>query len=61
MIPGQDDGKVGVERAKVEGMADFLSLPYGHTFIMEEEEVIDQVLYFLKYGCFSRTKRTEDG
>jgi len=61
MIPGQDDGKVGVERARVEGMADFLSLPYGHTFIMEEEEVIDQVLYFLKYGCFSRTKRTEDG
>jgi pimeloyl-ACP methyl ester carboxylesterase len=61
MIPGEDDGKVGVERARVEGMTDFLPLPYGHTFIMEEEEVIDQVLYFLKYGRFSRTKRTEDG
>ena len=54
MIPGEDDGKVSVDRAKVEGMADFLSLPYGHTFIMGEEEVIGQVLYFLKNGSFQK-------
>jgi pimeloyl-ACP methyl ester carboxylesterase len=54
MFPGENDGKVSVERAKVEGMTDFLVLPYGHTFIMDEEEVINQTLYFLKYGNFQR-------
>jgi hypothetical protein len=54
MFPGEHDGKVSVERAKVEGMTDFLVLPYGHTFIMDEEEVIYQTLYFLKYGSFQR-------
>ena len=54
MIPGEDDGKVSVERARVEGMADFLTLPYGHTFIMGEDEVIGQVLYFLKHGRFQK-------
>jgi pimeloyl-ACP methyl ester carboxylesterase len=62
MIPGEDDGKVAVERAKVEGMADFLSLPYGHTFIMGEEEVVSEVLYFLEHGKFQKAEdRREDG
>jgi len=60
MIPGEDDGKVAVERAKVEGMADFLVLPYGHTFIMEEEEVIGQVLYFLEHGSFQKGRRPKN-
>jgi hypothetical protein len=54
MIPGKDDGKVAVERAKVGGMADFLVLPYGHTFIMKEEDVIAQVLFFLDHGKFRK-------
>jgi len=63
MIPGEDDGKVSVDRAKVEGMADFLSLPYGHTFIMEKEEVIEQAIHFLKHGRFKKDggQRTADG
>ena len=52
IIPGQDDGKVSVERAKVEGMTDFLVLPYAHSFIMQADEVISQTLYFLQYGIF---------
>ncbi|MGD8366878.1 MAG: alpha/beta fold hydrolase [Desulfobacterales bacterium] len=64
MIPGEDDGKVAVERAKVAGMADFIALPYGHTFIMEQADVIGQVLYFLENGRFQkeegREQRTED-
>jgi pimeloyl-ACP methyl ester carboxylesterase len=52
MIPGEDDGKVSVARAKVAGMTDFLVLPYTHPFIMEEEEVIAQTLYFLRHGHF---------
>ncbi|MEA3274910.1 MAG: alpha/beta hydrolase [Pseudomonadota bacterium] len=52
VIPGTDDGKVSVERAKVEGMADFLVLPYSHPFIMNAEEVIEQTLHFLRRGHF---------
>ncbi len=51
-IPGQDDGKVAVERAKVEGMTDFLVLPYSHPFIMDAHEVIAQTLHFLRHGRF---------
>ena len=56
-IPGEDDGKVAVERAKVEGMADFLVLPYSHPFIMNAHEVIAQTLYFLRHGRF-RTQQS---
>ncbi|WP_205749277.1 alpha/beta hydrolase [Desulfopila sp. IMCC35008] len=52
IIPGKDDGKVSVERAKVKGMSDFLILPYAHPYIMEEDEVISQTLHFLKHGSF---------
>ncbi|MEN8141715.1 MAG: alpha/beta fold hydrolase [Thermodesulfobacteriota bacterium] len=52
MIPGADDGKVAVERAKVAGMSDFLVLSHHHTSIMKQEEVIEQVICFLKSGRF---------
>lgn len=52
IIPGEDDGKVSVERAKVEGMTDFIVLPYTHTYIMEKEEVIQQTIHFLRNGLF---------
>jgi len=51
-IPGADDGKVAVERAKVGGMTDFLVLPYTHPFIMNAGEVIEQTLHFLRLGRF---------
>ena len=54
MFPGENDGKVSVERAKVEGMTDFLVLPYGHTFIMDKGDVISQTLHFLRHGIFRR-------
>jgi triacylglycerol lipase len=52
LIPGPDDGKVSVERAKVKGMVDFLLLPYAHPFIMEEPEAIEQTINFLRQGQF---------
>lgn len=52
LIPGEDDGKVAVERAKVEGMKDFLVVPASHTFIMMDEEVGRQVVRFLREGWF---------
>jgi len=51
-IPGDDDGKVSVERAKIPGMTDFLVLPHSHSFIMKSHEVMRQTLYFLEHGRF---------
>jgi len=39
LIPGKDDGIVGVEEAKDEGMADFLVVHRAHTWIMNSREV----------------------
>ena len=55
-IPGEDDGKVSVENAKLEGMTDFLVVPHSHPFIMKSDVVIEQVLYFLQNGSFDHTK-----
>ena len=56
VIPGDDDGKVSVESAKLEEMSDFMLVPNGHTFIMRDATVIKQVLYFLDHGTFNRVE-----
>lgn len=53
-LENPDDGKVSVESAKLEGMADFLVVPEAHPFIMRSDTVIEQTLYFLRFGAFSR-------
>lgn len=52
LIEGENDGKVTIEEAKVKGMTDFLVVPRGHTFIMNDPTVIRQVVHFLKHGIF---------
>jgi len=52
LIPGKDDGKVSVERSKLDGMCGFLALPVTHTFMMSNDDVLAQALYFLKNGQF---------
>ncbi len=54
MIPGDDDGKVSVEEARVDGMTDFLVVPKTHPFIMNADKVIAQTIYFLRHGSFSQ-------
>lgn len=56
MIPGLDDGKVAVERTKIEGMRDHISVPVSHPFLMKRRSVLRQVLCFLQRGHFEDTK-----
>ncbi len=52
LIPGPDDGKVAVSRARVEGAADFIVVPATHTFIMNRRDVAEEVVHFLEFGAF---------
>lgn len=54
IIPGPDDGKVGVDQARVEGAADFLVMSATHTFIMNDRAVGEEVVHFLREGQFQR-------
>lgn len=52
IIPGDDDGKVGIESAKVEGMADYKVINATHPYIMKNDEAIDLTIRFLNTGQF---------
>lgn len=52
LIPGDDDGKVSIKRAKLEGAIDFLVVPHSHPMIMRSDEVIRQTMLFLQQGRF---------
>jgi pimeloyl-ACP methyl ester carboxylesterase len=54
LIPGPDDGKVSVTRARLEGAADFMVVHATHTFIMNRSDVAEQVAHFLANGKFAR-------
>lgn len=60
-IPGINDGKIGVEQTKLEGMSDFLIVPESHTYIMDSKRVQDETVHFLKYGFFvQETNKTKE-
>lgn len=54
LIPGEDDGKVSVERTKLDEMQDFRVVDSGHTFIMRNDEVLEQIVHFLHKGKFGK-------
>lgn len=51
-LPNPDDGKVSVERTKIDGMKDFIEVPYSHPFIMKAPEVLEQTISFIETGRF---------
>ncbi len=52
LIPGDDDGVVGVDRARIEGMRDFRVVNENHTNIMRSDEVIAEAIHFLENEAF---------
>ena len=52
LIPGENDGKVSIKNTRLEGMTDFIILPYTHTFMMNRPQVIEETLHFLQQGRF---------
>lgn len=55
LLPGADDGKVTVERARLEGMSDFIVLHTSHPTMLFSNPVKRQVGAFLKNGAFEHT------
>ena len=52
LIPGDDDGVVGVESTRLEGMKDWISVRALHTLIMNHPDSLSQVVHFLDEGKF---------
>lgn len=52
MIEGSDDGKVSVERTKVDGMKDHITIRATHPYIMRNRNAIRQTIHFLRTGYF---------
>ncbi len=49
-----NDGKVSVDSTRMVTMTDHIVMPVGHTFMMHDGGVHEEVLHFLRTGTFSR-------
>lgn len=54
MFTGENDGLVSVESTKVEGMKDFVLMPESHYSLRQSEEVMKQILHFLRAAEFTK-------
>ncbi len=52
LLPGDDDGTVGLAETSLEGAADFLVVPEIHALISNHQETIRATINFLKHGRF---------
>lgn len=60
LLGGPNDGKVRVERTKVAGMRDFITISQWHPLMMMDRRVIKETLHFLETGRFQQ-ERLQDG
>lgn len=51
-LQGEHDGKVTVARSRHPGMTDFRVMDVNHTFIMNDQQVREQIVHFLLHGQF---------
>lgn len=52
MLPGDDDGVVTVESTRLTGAADFMVFPLLHTFLVDDQQVMQCTVRFLQEGYF---------
>lgn len=52
LLPGRDDGKVTVARARLAGMSDFRVIHATHSFVMYNSEAVRLTIQFLQTGTF---------
>ncbi len=57
LLDGEDDGVVRVEEARLPGAEDFWVVPNLHTFIMEDDLVMQGVVHYLRSGKFLSQSR----
>ena len=54
-IRGRDDGKVSVNRTKVDGMTDHIIFHATHPFLAYHRAALDQTVHFLRAGAFDHS------
>ena len=52
LLQGENDGRVELDSVPYPGLADFITLPYGHKEIHYQKEVAELTARFLKLGHF---------
>ena len=60
LIPGPDDGKVAIARARPEAYTDYRRVHATHTFIMRNRKVVEQTKHFLANGVFKNKEAHHD-
>ncbi len=55
-LPAPNDGTVSVASMKLEEMNDFVLIEAGHAMMRFNQEVLEQITYFLNFGKFYRTE-----
>jgi len=61
LLTGDNDGKVRVDEARLEGARDFRVVPYHHTLIMAWDDIFRLVLCFFRHGSFENPRPTLPG
>ena len=61
LIPGDDDGTVGVDEARLDGMSDFLVVRAQHTFLIRSRAAREAVVRWLRDGRLRRDGEGEIG